>query len=671
MKKTITSLALLASLTASASPRSVDDAMNIARNFLKHVPELRAKAQSDLTLSPAITAKVKNRIGSDNASPEYFIFNLENENGFIVVSGDDRFAPVLGYSHSGNITDNTEMPEGLQYWLSFLSAEMNAAIESGYKAHAKSSAASYKESVAPLLTTKWDQGRPYNNKIPNYATGCVATGTAQVMNFWKYPAHGIGSHTNGYFPQYSADFENTTYDWVNMKDEYGGKYDTQAEVEAVSTLMYQLGVATDMRWAKASEGSGTPNMYAGHALINYFGYNKNLYAEERDCLSLGAWKALIIDQLQTGHPLCYAGMGRNAGEAGHFFVLDGYDAENGLFHFNWGWSGLYDGYFNISALEPGTGGTGAGSGNFNYDQQVFINVQPTETGEYVAHFDAKEILPPENTHKSKVLISVDNLQNNAINFKGNAGLALYNAEGTLIKIIPSGNGFPAGLNPGSSMNILYSFDFNLSSVDDGKYTVCLAAIDDKNPDKPYPIRAKYGNATYFTMNVSDGIVSFTGNKSDFYLADSGEPAIENATEANTLYENKVSTFIISIKNTGTTAFFDEVGICIKKSRDTNPQYITVPCSLAPGEEKTVTFSGKVIRTPGTYNMYTCYGDNGEYTTLDHSVSLTIKDEASSIASANTDDANAPIYSVTGIRIAPSTSLQKGLYIINGKKTYIK
>lgn len=671
MKKILSSLALIAlSLTASATPRSAEDALAIARQFVKQNHSFSSLRNARLELSQSIAAHAKSLKGSAN-TPAYYIVNIEEGNGFVVVSGDDRFHPVLGFSHSGNVNQIDELPEGLQYWLSFLSSEMDAAISAGYQSQAKASANPHTQSVAPLLTTKWDQNAPFNNKIPNYATGCVATGVAQVMNYWKYPQHGVGNHANGFFPQYSADFANTTYDWANMKDEYGGKYDTPAQVNAVSTLMYHLGVATDMRWAKPEEGSGTPNMYAGYALVNFFSYNKNLYAEQRNSLSLGAWKALIIEQLQSGHPLCYAGMTGVQGAAGHFFVLDGYDAETGLFHFNWGWRGSFDGYYNITALEPGTGGIGAGTGSFNYDQQMFVNVQPETAGEYVARFDATEINLPSSSAKSRVMAETYNLQHNSINFKGCVGLAIYNADGTLYRFVPTGNGFPAGFNPGSSISGLYAFDLNLSSVEAGVYNACLAVMTEDDATRVHPIRAKYGSPTYYKMTVTDGTVNFEASKSDYYLSDTSVPSVDNVKEENTLYQNVVSSFTITVKNTGTTSFYDEVGVCIKKSRDSNPQYITAPCSLLPGEEKTVIVKGIIVRDPGNYNLFTCYGENGQYTNLDSSIAVTVRDEASAILNATIDDDNAPIYSISGIRMNNESKLPRGIYIQNGKKLYIK
>ena len=692
-KRNILTVALgLLALTADAAPRSAAQTLALAREFaLQHAGFGRS---AGITLQIAENVGLPMTRGSHGRSASQIV-NVGEDQGFIIVSADDRFRPVLGYSTQGHITEGEPMPDGLRYWLSFLNDEMQAAVEAGYEdvpfdearaacsavsasdyaAHVSTRAAGeadYAQSVAPLISTKWDQTTPYNNKISNFATGCVATGMAQVMNYWKYPVHGVGSHTNAYHSSYSADFGSTTYDWANMRDTYGSKYDTKAQVDAVSTLMLHLGIATDMRWAKPEVGSGTPNMYAGHALINFFAYNKYLYAEQRDCFSLGAWKALVINQLQTGHPLCYAGMTGTAGAAGHFFVLDGYDAETGLFHFNWGWSGNCDGYYSISALEPGVGGTGAGVGSFNYDQQMFVNVQPTEVGEYVAHFDAKEIRANNSADKNKVVIDAVNLSHNSLNFKGTAGLAVYDGSGALLRFVASNNGLPsAGFSPGSVYTGAYGFELNLAEVSDGTYSVCLATQHESYPGKVYPIRAYYGKPTYFTMTVSGGKVNFVGQQNDYTLEEVSAPVIVKALSPNTLYQNIVSQFQVTLKNSGTTVFNDEVGVCIKKSRESSPQYITVPCTLLPGEEKTVTLTGKVLRTPGSYKLQTCYGEDGMYQIMSQSLDVTVEDEANALHPVVLTPSVEGTYDLQGRRMERAGQPRRGLYIQNGKKFIVK
>ncbi len=675
MKRTISSLAFLAAtLLASAAPRSAAEALKIAQQFVAQTPAMSSVSNMQMTLSPSITAHVKS-MGGVEPAPSYFAVNIEGENGFVIVSGDDRFHPVLGYSTNGSFSEET-LPDGLAYWLGSLANEMEAAIANGYEGSSEAArrkvSSAYSQSVAPLVKTTWNQNSPYNNKIPTYMTGCVATGTAQIMKYWNYPERGKGTHTHSMsrFQSHFADFSATTYNWASMKAAYGSKYDTKEQVDAVATLMYHVGIATDMEWG--SESSGTPNINSAYALINYFGYNKNLYVESRDQMSLGAWKAVVMGQLQKGNPLCYAGFDGEK-TSGHFFILDGYDALTGKYHFNWGWGGLCDGYYAITALEPGEGGIGAGAGNYSYEQQMFVDVQPTETGMHVARIDADAVEPmAKECQKRSIVFNTHHLQNNTPVFKGKLGLALYNTDGSFAYFVTNAvydSFFPGQLPMGYSFTTDCEFSFDASGVENGTYSVCLATALDDNPGNYFPVRAMYGKPTYYKMEVSGNKVTFTDLKSDYFIDDTAAPAIVSR-DANA-YQNVDNKFQIKVKNSGTTEFYDEVGVCIQKGdRDGSRQYITIPCSLAPGEEKTLIISGKVLRDPGSYTLVTCYGDNGDYTVLSQKVSITVKDEASSI-SAVAAPASDAIYTITGIRVQNEAQLREGIYIKNGKKIYIK
>lgn len=669
---------LLLSLTFAgisyASPRSGEEALAIARKFVAESGVFRLTTTTSLSLSSYNAASMrKAKSVSVDTTPAYYLVNIEGGKGYVVVSGDDRFKSILGYSMDGNVSSENVLPDGLKYWLGFLASEMENAKEQGYTASKVAAVKSaYSESVEPLVTTKWNQLSPYNNMIPMYATGCVATGTAQVMNYWKYPTRGIGSHTNSYHSSYSADFGSTVYDWANMKNEYGGKYDTKAQVDAVATLMYHLGVATDMQWS--ADNSGTPNIFAAYALINYFGYNKNLYVEYRDFMSQGAWKALVLEELYAGRPLCYAGMTDEDKGAGHFFILDGYDASNGLFHFNWGWGGFCDGYFDLSALEPGgQGQAGALTGSYNYEQQMIVNLQPTEIGEYVAHFDAQKIAPSSKAQsKSNVVFRTTSFSNHSVAFKGTIGVALYDESGDFVDYVASRQNFPGGLNSGYTYTGDVEFGVSMQSVPAGTYTCCLAVKADNN-GKVYPVRARYGTSTYYVAKVSSSNVTFSNVEGEYYIEDVDAPAVANVKEPNTAYENVKATFSVKVKNTGTMAFYDEVGVIIRKnSRDGSPQVIVAPCSLAPGEEKTVSVSANITKTPAEYELLACYGDDGEYIALDNVVKLTVKEESANLVLASkVANAKNDIYKLDGVRVPAGVKPAKGVHVVNGKLRVIK
>ena len=81
---------------------------------------------------------------------------------------------------------------------------------------------------------------------------------------------------------------------------------------------------------------------------------------------------MLKEELDKRRPILYSG---SSEEGGHSFICDGYDKE-GYFHFNWGWSGEADGYFLLSALNPGYGGAGGGNYQFSEDQDVIIGIEP-------------------------------------------------------------------------------------------------------------------------------------------------------------------------------------------------------------------------------------------------------------------------------------------------------
>lgn len=68
------------------------------------------------------------------------------------------------------------------------------------------------------------------------------------------------------------------------------------------------------------------------------------------------------------------------------FVCDGYDGA-GLFHFNWGWSGKSDGYYQLSALRPGSQGSGATSADYSRNHTIICGIMPAGKAESTPQTD--------------------------------------------------------------------------------------------------------------------------------------------------------------------------------------------------------------------------------------------------------------------------------------------
>lgn len=310
-------------------------------------------------------------VGTADA-PALYVFN-RSEGGWIIVSADDVAAPVIGYSDSGSF-DPENLPENLRGWLDLCSSEIRQASDAGvapYMAPAVSRA-DEKAPIEPLVKTKWNQNSPYNKYCPNgnTYTGCVATAMAQVMKYYNWPEK-AGDNANFSYSwggqTYTADFRNYQFDWTNMLDTYvGGQYST-AQADAVAKLMQACGYSVCMQYGTTASAAYCEQVAS--ALVSYFNYDNGLSNEFRNLHSSAEWENMIYDNLKNVGPMVYWG-------GAHCFVCDGYRSD-GYFHFNWGWSGGSDGYFLLTALAPGAGGIGAGTGDYTTNQGALLGVKPS------------------------------------------------------------------------------------------------------------------------------------------------------------------------------------------------------------------------------------------------------------------------------------------------------
>ncbi|MDE6555898.1 MAG: C10 family peptidase, partial [Duncaniella sp.] len=339
----------------------------------------RARQTSSRRIVSAGSSYELSFTGRSGGEETLYVFN-KGENGFVVLPADDRMPAILGYSDNGAFDPANASPE-LKWWLSQYSDE--AAYFFGNEDQFNSGMATTRRAsrskIAPLVTTKWNQSAPFNDDCPvvsggRAVTGCVATAMAQVINYFKYPATGTGSHSynyNGY--TFSFNFGSTSFDWANMLDVYDGSANAQQKA-AVATLMHGCGVSVNMNYTAYE--SGTSDLYVSHALKTYFGFDQGARYVVREYYTTEEWEDLIYGELAANRPVIYGGQ---APTGGHEFVCDGY--EDGYFHINWGWGGLNDGMFLLSALDPGADqGIGSFQGGYNSDQSATIGVQSTPSG---------------------------------------------------------------------------------------------------------------------------------------------------------------------------------------------------------------------------------------------------------------------------------------------------
>ena len=359
---------------ALANPISREQALQNARDFFaakgKVLPERSFRH-----------APVKNGVLTVEAN--YFVFNVGDDQGFVIAAGDDCVPTILGYADRGTFVGDS-LPVNVKAWLDGYSDAIGRLKASGQQAPRR---APTHAAIPVLLTCQWDQDYPYNMYCPQFfdtgetcVTGCVATAMAQIMYYHRVRSvRSVQADIPGYTCR--TDWENygkmtlqgipknSPIDWNDMTDTYDNA-STDAAKRAVANLMKYCGVSVKMDYSPSA--SGASSSYVVTALKNYFGYDAGTHYEWRSSYSDDAWDELIYNELANGRPVHYSGQGS---EGGHAFVCDGYDGD-GYYHINWGWGGYCDANFLLSDLTPPGFGIGGSGGGFNDKQGAIIGAKP-------------------------------------------------------------------------------------------------------------------------------------------------------------------------------------------------------------------------------------------------------------------------------------------------------
>ena len=377
MNKNLITLAVLAMMSSSVYAQQITEQQAKERALQFLTDGGKAKSRS-------ATGKLLKKTSVEVAN--LYAYNLDG-GGFVIVSGDERTIPVLGYSDKGQI-DWQHMPENMRAWLNSYSQAIHALghAELGLGVQPTNTG---RVAIEPLLKTQWNQYEPYWNKCPfkedmgrMCLTGCVATAMAQVMNYHQWPkkaCKAVPAYDVGFAPNidHYDELPATTFDWDNMIPSYEKSSSTAAQQDAVATLMRYCGQSVQMLYGTVV--SSTDGGLIADALKLYFDYNPDLYYANRTYYGIDEWEDLIYQELAANRPVPYCGQ---TDQGGHSFVCDGYDG-NGLFHINWGWNGDADGYFSLSLLNPKrNSGAGASTSKLGYCmfEEAIIGVQPSTGG---------------------------------------------------------------------------------------------------------------------------------------------------------------------------------------------------------------------------------------------------------------------------------------------------
>ena len=320
-------------------------------------------------LTMAETSMSKARRRGQHVSDYYYVFNVGQNLGYVVVSGDDRTAPILGYSEHGTF-DVDKIPCNMAAWLQGYADQIKY-IQEHPEAQVTRGDVPTHADVSSLISTTWGQNAPYNNLLPSVGgrkcvTGCGATAMAQIMNFHGAPAgcSGIPGYTTSTHSIVCDALPATTFDWGNMG----------SDGEVAKLMQY---CAYALQADLDPDGTSAFDNMIVNALTGYFGYGSGVQEAYHSIYGDADWDMLIYNEIANSRPVILIGQSPTAG--GHFFILHGYTVSGGVGYYtvNWGWNGSEDGNFLLSAMDPASVGAG-----FNDNQAVIVGISTSDVTPY-------------------------------------------------------------------------------------------------------------------------------------------------------------------------------------------------------------------------------------------------------------------------------------------------
>ncbi len=347
---------------------------------------------------------------ADDILPAGYIFNYNDDEGYVIISADLRQEPVLAFSSTGSLNANDTIPDGLYEWaghnidivheiragayygtgvdLSILQHQYQNWLNLFDDMHLVDPPLGFEkpnkwedpsnpvDCYTPyyaikqrLLQTTWGQGDTYNDLVNSslycsrYAsgkppTGCVATATAQLLKYWSKPhaSYNYSLMSNGWGTNETQKLMRDLGDFLNMDYACGASGANSGDVPSVlsSNFSYTSG-GTYGSYTYFDRWNVKSNLDANR--IVYFGGNASAVTTTRTVWLF--WKRTVTTY----------------GE-GHAWLCDGYEAKGNnchqqfWFHMNWGWeNGLYNAwYFENNWSQP--------VANFQFNRRYIRNIYP-------------------------------------------------------------------------------------------------------------------------------------------------------------------------------------------------------------------------------------------------------------------------------------------------------
>lgn len=386
--------------------------MAVVQSWAGHVTEDQARQKASKFLNGRVAARTRSsapaadELKMAEAGPDdsYFIFNVGDGEGFVIVSGEDATEEVLGFSDTGSIHPES-MPCNMRMLFDNYAAQIKHLRDKGITREEieRSSTRTLEDDLPEAYTidesrrSRFDQLEPYNNDCPldrlsgfnHSVTGCVATAMAGLMYAYKWPkatTKKIPSYIDKYVHIVNSSPKNTAIDWDNIIPQYGYRavvddkvvytpYNNISEEKqnAIALLMRLAGSSVKTNYSYDGSGANVDESVP-NALKEYFGYRQGIIAVYRENYDAATWRTQLKKQIFVNGPVIFRGTGEytedgKTTQVDHAFLLEGWEGD--AFHINFGWSGYAnDGTYLLEVAK--------GNYNFANDQCAIVQVKAKE-----------------------------------------------------------------------------------------------------------------------------------------------------------------------------------------------------------------------------------------------------------------------------------------------------
>lgn len=400
-------ISILSLLTLCLPMRqSLADDHNVSLEQARDVAAYAVAIEQGTTKYDASDARLVYQINNPVLGvPSAYFFNV-GQNAFAIVAGHRASSPLIGFSVDDTLQVNN-LPPAMKWWVESYSemivdaqlqdlqpADDVAELWQELEEHTLKASAG--KATNWLIDDKWDQG---DNDNPTYnlycpvhfhkycLTGCVATATAMIIHYYQYPTVGRGS--KAFYPTYTVDGNNqiitsptsvminygqTYYDYDHMPVSLSSQSDS-AEIKAVAQLMFHVGVAVAAEYGLEGTSAHSENVPNAMRVNFKYNYSTQIY---RQSYTDEKWLDTLRYSIDRKAPL-YFSAGSSTGDGvhagGHAFICHGYHpSQRHLFRISWGWSGMADGWFNMSNIH----GLNPGQYDFSERQAVLMGMTPPD-----------------------------------------------------------------------------------------------------------------------------------------------------------------------------------------------------------------------------------------------------------------------------------------------------